>query len=498
MSAGSRALRAAPAPLPGRDAAGDGDDCRKRKSVRAVSTNPAHSASPYACLIHAITVASTSRGCSSLTFRCQRFADACSCLMILVALDVGRRFERQDERCFSRGNAGERRATREVDRGLLRVFTNGSAGASRLYDLVIDGLDLRFTTLEVLCDGVHGMPRMGFQSARTETSCILGLSFVGDRASSNSVQARSSPNPASPPSRGIVSRIHLRLATVEVSGKRGEPTSRIDVRWIGPNCMTQHAIVKILSPRRKSKRGTNILRFPLVTEPDCIYVGALRMQTYSGFVTIDSVLPPVVDLSVSPSSLPHAQEKTMRSSLNRKATRMTMAVALLAVTAQAAAAQAKRHLELRSRLHRCRRGRRIGRPQWRKRVIRRTVRARHQGASRDGQRHPRYRSLGRLLLVVRRLHGYSWSYKYIPIGVTANYHFKLDEPKIDPFVGLGLGYNVISCSVTGTFNGDCGYSSGIYAIARAGARYFFSPKMAVYGDVGAGGGRASTSASCSK
>jgi len=83
--------------------------------------------------------------------------------------------------------------------------------------------------------------------------------------------------------------------------------------------------------------------------------------------------------------------------------------------------------------------------------------------------------------------GYSWSYKYIPIGVTANYHFKLDEPKIDPFVGLGLGYNVISCSVTGTFNGDCGYSSGIYAIARAGARYFFSPKMAMYGDVGAGG-----------
>ena len=40
---------------------------------------------------------------------------------------------------------------------------------------------------------------------------------------------------------------------------------------------------------------------------------------------------------------------------------------------------------------------------------------------------------------------YSWSdaffsYKYIPIGVTANYHFKLSDPKIDPFLGLGLGY----------------------------------------------------------
>ena len=84
--------------------------------------------------------------------------------------------------------------------------------------------------------------------------------------------------------------------------------------------------------------------------------------------------------------------------------------------------------------------------------------------------------------------GYGWSYKYIPIGVTANYHFKLDEPKIDPFVGLGLGYNIVSCSGTGAFGTiGCGYSSGIYAIARAGARYFFSPKMAVYGDVGAGG-----------
>jgi len=84
--------------------------------------------------------------------------------------------------------------------------------------------------------------------------------------------------------------------------------------------------------------------------------------------------------------------------------------------------------------------------------------------------------------------GYSWSYKYIPIGVTANYHFKLDEPKIDPFVGLGLGYNVVSCNFSGSAGiNDCGYSSGIYAIARAGARYFFSPKMAVYGDVGAGG-----------
>jgi len=83
--------------------------------------------------------------------------------------------------------------------------------------------------------------------------------------------------------------------------------------------------------------------------------------------------------------------------------------------------------------------------------------------------------------------GYSWSYRYIPIGVTANYHFKVSEPKIDPFIGAGLGYNLVSCSFSGSgTQTDCGYSSGIYAIARLGGRYFFSPKMAAYADVGAG------------
>ena len=80
---------------------------------------------------------------------------------------------------------------------------------------------------------------------------------------------------------------------------------------------------------------------------------------------------------------------------------------------------------------------------------------------------------------------FNYSVKYIPMGVTANYHFKLDEPKVDPFVGLGLGYNVVTCS--GTFvTGGCAYGSGLYVIARAGGRYFFAPKMALYADVGTG------------
>ncbi len=84
--------------------------------------------------------------------------------------------------------------------------------------------------------------------------------------------------------------------------------------------------------------------------------------------------------------------------------------------------------------------------------------------------------------------GYSYSYKYIPIGVTANYHFKLDEPKIDPFIGAGLGYNIVSCSGTGAFDNDrVRLQQRIYFIGRVGARYFFAPKMALYADVGAGG-----------
>lgn len=83
---------------------------------------------------------------------------------------------------------------------------------------------------------------------------------------------------------------------------------------------------------------------------------------------------------------------------------------------------------------------------------------------------------------------YSWNYRYIPIGVTANYHFKVSDPKWDPFLGAGLGYNIVSCSYDGpgTASIGCGYSSGLYFIGRAGGRYFFSPKMAAYADVGAG------------
>jgi hypothetical protein len=77
------------------------------------------------------------------------------------------------------------------------------------------------------------------------------------------------------------------------------------------------------------------------------------------------------------------------------------------------------------------------------------------------------------------------SVRYIPIGVTANYHFPIDpRNKVDLFLGAGLGFESVSCSNFG--NVDCGYSSGLYVIGRAGGRYFFSPRTSLYADLGAG------------
>lgn len=77
--------------------------------------------------------------------------------------------------------------------------------------------------------------------------------------------------------------------------------------------------------------------------------------------------------------------------------------------------------------------------------------------------------------------GVDYDWRYINLGVTANYHFEIKgNPKVDPFVGLGLGNSVVDTD----FAGD--YSSGIYFIGRAGIRYFYKPRLAFYGDVGAG------------
>jgi hypothetical protein len=83
--------------------------------------------------------------------------------------------------------------------------------------------------------------------------------------------------------------------------------------------------------------------------------------------------------------------------------------------------------------------------------------------------------------------GFGWNWTYIPIGATANYHFQLtDNDKLDPFVGLGLGYYVISCDYPGTGFDPCGGASTLYFIGRVGGRYNFSERGAFYAEAGTG------------
>lgn len=80
-----------------------------------------------------------------------------------------------------------------------------------------------------------------------------------------------------------------------------------------------------------------------------------------------------------------------------------------------------------------------------------------------------------------RFGGTDFDFRYIAIGVTANYHVQVkSNPKVDPFLGLGLG----NFSVDTDFTGD--FSSGLYFIGRAGIRYFYKPRLALYADAGAG------------
>lgn len=83
--------------------------------------------------------------------------------------------------------------------------------------------------------------------------------------------------------------------------------------------------------------------------------------------------------------------------------------------------------------------------------------------------------------------GGNTSVSYIPIGVTANYHFKMENKKIDPFLGAGLGYQMVNASCVYQGVDYCGsYSSGIYFITKAGIRYFMNSSTALYADVGVG------------
>jgi hypothetical protein len=83
---------------------------------------------------------------------------------------------------------------------------------------------------------------------------------------------------------------------------------------------------------------------------------------------------------------------------------------------------------------------------------------------------------------------YSWDIRYIAIAGTGSYHFPIkSSPKWDPFVGLALGYYVVSSEARGfggvTYDGD---ASRIFLGGFGGARYFFNPRLSGVARLGFG------------
>ena len=87
-----------------------------------------------------------------------------------------------------------------------------------------------------------------------------------------------------------------------------------------------------------------------------------------------------------------------------------------------------------------------------------------------------------------------WTYSYVVIEARGAYHFLEHNPKWDVYAGAGVGYNIVSSSVTWN---DPTYGSlfgGRYAASASyllfdifgGARYWFSPKFAAMGEIGYG------------
>jgi hypothetical protein len=83
---------------------------------------------------------------------------------------------------------------------------------------------------------------------------------------------------------------------------------------------------------------------------------------------------------------------------------------------------------------------------------------------------------------------YSWDVRYFALSGTGAYHFPVaSNPKIDPFLGLALGYYVVNSKADGlagvTYSGD---ASRIFLGGFGGARYFFKETLSGVARLGFG------------
>ena len=81
----------------------------------------------------------------------------------------------------------------------------------------------------------------------------------------------------------------------------------------------------------------------------------------------------------------------------------------------------------------------------------------------------------------------SWDVRYIAVAGTGAYHFPIESnPKVDPFVGVGVGYYIVSSQTTAqgvTFSGD---SSRLFVGGFGGVRYHFGETVSGVARLGVG------------
>jgi outer membrane protein W len=80
-----------------------------------------------------------------------------------------------------------------------------------------------------------------------------------------------------------------------------------------------------------------------------------------------------------------------------------------------------------------------------------------------------------------------WDVRYIAVAGTGAYHFPVESnPKLDPFLGIGLGYYIVSSETTSqgvSFSGD---SSRVFLGGFGGLRYHFKETVSGVARLGFG------------
>ncbi|MBK5721451.1 hypothetical protein JGH11_11260 [Dysgonomonas sp. Marseille-P4677] len=84
---------------------------------------------------------------------------------------------------------------------------------------------------------------------------------------------------------------------------------------------------------------------------------------------------------------------------------------------------------------------------------------------------------------VAGLSDFKYKYSDFVIGARGALHYQLVN-KLDTYVGLALGYDVVSGSASGSYEGYSASASGIYFGAFLGARYYFTDKFAAMTELG--------------